>query len=148
MALIIYLVFSLIIIIPIVFYYIIYPKLKTYAYKSNEPCVSFETFKTFYDVCPSKFFLGTEYFSILHHPWQQYFFKTNRDARKYRRFKINLDRLKKQEYSAQLLVNLSDTMSEEINQKIKQIKQQLNEANKEQQEIIERLKNQRVYKGW
>lgn len=156
MTIVVSLVFSFILIGFIVFCCVIWPELKTYAYRNNEPCLSFEKFKAFYDVCPERFKLEDEYFCILtpckysiipfsSHP---YFFKTNKDVRKYRKFKTDLYILESQKHSARLLADFTDLMNEAINDKIKMIKQQLDDANKEQQKIIGKLKNEKFCKGW
>lgn len=160
------LIFSIICLIILISVYLFEKELTVQA-KEGYPCLTFEQFKSFYDISPDKFYLYTSGVEVtfktehtcvnpegpgipIYYPsyrdTESYYFKTNADLSKYERWRERKEKeeakKRREERAYKSMEKLTNLMEEDINKKIEEINAQIESAAKAQEEILDRMKKE------
>lgn len=160
------LIFSIICLIILISVYLFEKELTVQA-KEGYPCLTFEQFKSFYDISPDKFYLHTSGVEVtfktehtcvnpegpgipIYYPsyrdTESYYFKTNADLSKYERWRERKEKeeakKRREERAYKSMEKLTNLMEEDINKKIEEINAQIESAAKAQEEILDRMKKE------
>ena len=160
------LIISLILLIIQICVYI-YGKQLTIQAKEGYPCLTFEQFKSFYDISPDKFYLYTSGVEVrfktehtcvnpegpgipIYYPsyrdTESYYFKTNADLSKYERWRERKEKeetkKRHEERAYKAMEKLTNLIEGDINKKIEEINAQIESAAKTQKEILYRMKGE------
>lgn len=160
------LIFSIICLIILISVYLFGKELTVQA-KEGYPCLTFEQFKSFYDISPNKFYLYTGSVEVtfktehsclnpdgpgapIYHPiyrdTESYYFKTNADLSRYERWRERKEKeetkKRREERAYKAMKKLTNLMQEDINKKIEEINAQIESAAKTQKEILDRMEKE------
>lgn len=123
-------------------------------YKTSYPIISLKTFKQMYAICPERWDLRWDYVKyamksytnggrVEYYGWEYFNFNPY-DLKRYQKMMENQAKLKKELAKAEILEMVSKEWQKDIDRFIAINNKQLEEAKRENQRIIENIKNNKI----